>query len=304
MDRIAIIIVHRGNPFYLLPVLKQARLLNPESRICLLGDSSNDKYDFVEHYNLRDYSEGIEEFEKMYVHLSPNIFEFERFCFERWLHIRNFIRREGLEFFLHLDSDDLIFCNVDEVFGKFKGYDFTVCHRIGPCNTLFNKKSIEQFCDIMLSVFQDPHGLDRYRIRRNLNDMEVFGWYKEKVSINYLDISIPRDGICFDGSIYASSGFEMEKGKKKIYWIDDRPYGKWLESGEKIPFMALHCQGRAKYSVYKYALDEDKKHRESFYKTLCWIFSKGVVRARLRSVKIAVKHPDQVVRLIKKKMHW
>lgn len=55
---IPIIIVHRGDTFYLKLVLEQIRLFNPQNRICLISDDSTNKYDFVEHYNMDDYSEG------------------------------------------------------------------------------------------------------------------------------------------------------------------------------------------------------------------------------------------------------
>ena len=58
-NKIPVILVHKGNTFYLKPVLEHIRLFNPDTRICLLSDASTKgKFDFVEHYNLEDYSAG------------------------------------------------------------------------------------------------------------------------------------------------------------------------------------------------------------------------------------------------------
>ena len=55
-NKIPVILVHKGNTFYLKPVLEHIRLFNPDTRICLLSDASTKgKFDFVEHYNLEDY---------------------------------------------------------------------------------------------------------------------------------------------------------------------------------------------------------------------------------------------------------
>lgn len=51
-NKIPVILVHKGNTFYLKPVLEHIRLFNPDTRICLLSDASTKgKFDFVEHYN-------------------------------------------------------------------------------------------------------------------------------------------------------------------------------------------------------------------------------------------------------------
>ena len=52
---IPILIVHKGNTFYLPIVLRQLRLFNPNSRICLISDESTKCYDFVEHYDIKKF---------------------------------------------------------------------------------------------------------------------------------------------------------------------------------------------------------------------------------------------------------
>src|SRR5262249_30828755 len=63
-----IVFVHRSDSEHLRYALAQAKTSNPNSAIYLLGDASNNRYDFAEHRDLRDYFAGADEFAKIYRH--------------------------------------------------------------------------------------------------------------------------------------------------------------------------------------------------------------------------------------------
>lgn len=291
MKNIPIIIVHRGNSFYLEPVLRQIRLFNPESRICLISDSSTNKYDFIEHHDINQYMTGANEFSKIYVHMSINPFDYELFCFQRWFIIRDFIRLHRMSYFLCLDSDVLLYCNVDEIFSKYISFDFTVCKEMGPCFSSFNNFSIEKLCDYMSYLYTDNQAFKRLEhfyenlVDGGVCDMTALAWYQKDISENVLDLIYPIENTCFDGNISDSMGFEMEKGKKKIYWNGDLPYGKYLKDGSFVQFYGLHLQGGAKHSMYKYLLSGNKKHEISFWNVLKWNISLDRLKVRLKEVK-------------------
>jgi len=73
-----IIYVHTGDSFYLLPNLLHTRSYNPNAKIILLGDKKNayvEKWGF-EHFLLDEYMNQAHLFEKVYVHYSPNSYQF------------------------------------------------------------------------------------------------------------------------------------------------------------------------------------------------------------------------------------
>lgn len=307
---IPIIIVHKGDSFYLSPVLKQARLINPHSQIYLISDKSTNKYSCVEHCYIELYMDGANEFQKVYKHMSSNFYAYELFCFQRWFVIRDFIKQKNIQHFLCLDSDVLLYCNVDEIFSRYLNYDFTVCHQIGPGNSLFNVSSIEKLCNLMLSFYTDERILGELKstyqnivdkkLSGGICDMTAFMWYQNKVSDNVIDLSIPKNGVCFNGAITVSSGFEMAGSKKRIYWKNDLPYGKLVEDGTFVQFYCLHFQGRSKYSIFKYLLDDKNHHQSGFFYTLTWMFSEKMLFARMKSIKKAVSNPSMLFNYIKK----
>lgn len=291
MKSIPIILVHTGNSFYLEPVLKQIRLFNPENRICLISDESTDRYDFIEHYNINQYTEGLDDFAKVYVHMSINPFQYELFCFQRWFVIRDFVRSQQMTHFLCLDSDVLLYCEVDKVFTSYLSYDFTICKEMGPCFSLFNNRSIEKLCEYMMYLYTDKQAFERLKVfyqhvgAGGVCDMTALTWYQKDISDNVLDLVYPVDQACFDGNIADPMGFEMEKGKKKIYWKENLPYGKYLEDQSFVRFYGLHLQGGAKHAMYKYLVNADKVHTIGTGEVLKWIFSTDRLRARYREVK-------------------
>lgn len=309
---IPIIIVHRGYTFYLKPVLKQIRLFNPDSRICFISDKSTDVFDFIEHYDINQYSEGLNSFAKVYLHLSSNLYDYELFCFQRWFIIRDFVRVHKFDYFLCLDSDVLLFCNVGEAYSPFLKYDFTISDAGLPHCSMFNKNSIETVCDYMMSLYTNESNLvrlkDFYQMfldKKELGgvcDMTALLWYQRDISNNVINISKPMAGSSFDNHIGLLDGYEPDGDKKKIYWIDNLPYGKLAIDQSFIRFNCLHLQGRSKYSIFKYVVDENKVHHSGFWYDLKWMFSKSILGARLKGIKKAIHNPQIVVNFIRAKL--
>lgn len=304
-----ILIVHKGDSFYLKPVLKQIRLFNPASRICLISTEDTNHYDFIEHYNITEYMSGANAFAKKYVHLSTNPYGYELFCFQRWFVIRDFIQKERLEYFVCLDSDVLIYCDIDDVFNPYLSYDFTICRIMGPCFTLFNSHSIDRFCSYINSLYATEDNLFRLHKFKEavpdggVCDMTAFTWYQTDVSKNVFDLVVPVDSACFDGNISDSMGFEMDRGVKKIYWFDDLPYGKFEENQQFVRFYGLHLQGGIKHQMYKYLVNSNKKHIVSRLFVLKWVFSYKRLKTRFYELKKMLASPIMLKRLLKRKLN-
>lgn len=309
---IPVIIVHRGYTFYLKPVLKQIYLFNPESKIYLIGDESTNMFNFVEHHDISQYSSGLNSFAKAYLHMSSNPYDYELFCFQRWFIIRDFVRVHKLDYFLCLDSDVLLFCNVSEVYQPYLKYDFTISDGGLPHCSLLNKNSIEAVCDYMMSLYTNESNLIRLKkfyqrfldknILGGVCDMTALSWYQIDVSNNVINISKPVGGSCFDNHIGVFDDFESEGNKKKIYWIENLPYGRSTIDQSLIRFNCLHLQGRSKYSIFKYVVDDNKVHHSGFLYNLKWSLSKEILGARLKGIKKAIQNPRMVVNFVKAKL--
>lgn len=309
MRNIPIIIVHKGDSFYLEPVLKQIRLFNPNNRICLISTKDTAHYDFIEHFLVDDYMQSANKFADNYVHLSINPYNYELFCFQRWFVIQEFIKEQNIPFFLCLDSDVLIYCDINEVFNQYLQYDFTICKVMGPCFTLFNATSIAQFCDYMASFYLEPQKIPRLEKFYNevkdggVCDMTMFTWYQQEVSDNVIDLIYPtKEGSCFDGNIADSMGFEMEKGKKKIYWMNNLPFGKLLETGSLIKFNGLHLQGGAKHQMPSYLLNDEKLHKMPFSMKIRWYCSTKRLKTRYSEFKKILSSSRMFTSVLKRKL--
>jgi hypothetical protein len=69
------------------------------------------------------------EFQKIYKHYSPNGFIYERFCFLRWFLLRDFMLAHGLKHVLHLDSDVLLYVDVNAEHANWKDFDLSLIQR-------------------------------------------------------------------------------------------------------------------------------------------------------------------------------
>ena len=283
MKDIPLIFVHKDNSSYLEPVLTHNYNFNREADIYLLGDGSNINSPFVKHIMMEQYSTTAIEFEKIYKHMSSNSYEFELGCFQRWFIINEFVKERGIEHFVCLDSDVLLFCNVSEVFSHFVSYDFTVSQQHSPHITLFSRESLDRFCNYLRDLYTKPDYINRFKLsyqefkdenrQGGICDMFAFSLYPKDISDNIKELSDLSGDFFFDNNMNEEDELEMENGLKKIYWKNGLPYAKTLHSGLDIRLYGMHFQGGAKAKVSKYVLNKNLK-RPGIISSLKELFTK------------------------------
>ena len=245
-----IIFIHQSNSEHLKYSLAQAHRSNPSSAIFLLGDSSNDVYEFVEHRSMFDYFSEAAQFKKIYKHYSTNGSDFELICFQRWFILREFLRTYGIRQCLYLDSDIMLYADVTKDQKKFEQFDFTLCWNTIGCVFFLNRmQGLDEFCQFLIDIYtqKDKYHYDKmlahYAVRRKnrlaggVCDMTAFQLYSEVNFGQVGEASHIIDGSVYDPNINRPNpGFEMENGIKKIIWKNGQPYGKHLTTGETIRF--------------------------------------------------------------------
>jgi glycosyltransferase involved in cell wall biosynthesis/ADP-heptose:LPS heptosyltransferase/tetratricopeptide (TPR) repeat protein/ubiquinone/menaquinone biosynthesis C-methylase UbiE len=263
---IPIVFIHGGDSDCLKYTLAQARLSNPQSKIYLIGDQANDKYDFVEHHDYTKYCQSAQRFERVYKHLSPNSVRFELMCFLRWFVLLDFLKVMNIKGCVSPDSDVMIYTDVSKHWQRFARFGMTIsgCDNVfaNPhCNFISDVGLLSEFCNSLIQGYTDPTSLrqmeDYFEKRPSkdspgISDMVFFGKFRQKYPDRIVDISVIADGSKFDVSINGSDGFEMERGRKKIYWASDRPQGKLIATGSLVTFNNLHFQGNSKEFIKDY----------------------------------------------------
>ena len=285
-----IIFIHSGNASYLWFAIRQARIFNPDSEIILIGDTSNQRFLFVtRHVTANDYYDGAEKFACVYQHMSVNKLEFERFCFQRWFVLRDWMESENLDKCFLMDSDVMLYCKVAEESRHFRRHDMTLSHTQTPGNVFINnRQALNTLCDFLMSMYTDPDHHERlcqqYQETGIISDMTALVDFSNAQLIDIGDTRRVINGTTWDDNVNCSSGFEFENGIKKFAWQSDVPFAT-SESGERIKFNSIHFQGGAKKRMPKFA---------SQFDFACWaklIRSRSTEKARryLKSLKKRVK---------------
>ncbi|MCG3164354.1 MAG: hypothetical protein POELPBGB_00108 [Bacteroidia bacterium] len=259
---IPIFFVHKTNSSYLKYALKQARKYNPDSAIYLLGDDENNQYPFITHVAISDYSKSADEFKKVYRHMSATNIDYELVCFLRWFYIMDFAEKNGIESFIYLDSDVLVFSNLTDALKPFESLSIANEGLAMPAFTYFgNKTALVDFCSFMMQQYTKPHYLNRleseWEIHKPKNwggicDMVMFQFYFEEHPQNLGKLDEIINDSVFDQHIRTSDGFEMKDDHKKIAWKNGQPFGFHLQLKKWIRFHGIHYQGHSKALMYKH----------------------------------------------------
>lgn len=299
---IAIVLIHQNNSYYLPYSLSQVRSTNPEANIYLLGDRRNSHYREVVSANLFDYFDGAKKFEEVYKHLSTNPINYELFCFQRWFILRDFMIKNSMKKCFYMDSDLMVYTNIQEEQKKFEEYELTLSSSpesdsYSPhCMFINSIQALINVCNFSKELYEDStltktleHQYKR-RVDSNLLggacDMtmfrEYYRLYPERIGFTSDVIA----GTTYDHNINTDGGsYEMKNRRKNIFWEDNYPCCNNHKLNRVIKFKVLHFQGNAKHYM-KAACKSDRYIGLDLTSHYYWLFLNFVEKQRKRAEKL------------------
>lgn len=248
---IPIIFIHTGDSDYLHYSLLQAKLSNCTNSLYLIGNTKT-QYQFVQTARLEDYTISAIRFSRSYLHLSPNDSSFELFCLVRWFILRDFMLLNKLERAVYLDSDIMLYDNLQKEWHLAAPYDFAISG-VAPPIMITNLSVLDEFCRLMEDTYGSEEGrqslVRRYvemqeaGIVGGICDMTFWETLKQSRPDRVLDLSIPDgNGAVYDRNIQLSEGFLMRDGIKQVTWQGGVPFGT-RQDGSLARFKGLHFHG-------------------------------------------------------------
>ncbi|MEI7595851.1 MAG: hypothetical protein WCK02_08905 [Bacteroidota bacterium] len=290
-----ILFFHKSNSIYLPFTLSQVQESNPKANIVLLGDDSNDKYSFVLHENISDYSKSASEFEKIYKHMSLTPYQFELICFLRWFVFRDYLYEKDYEGeFICLDSDLLVYEDINKMHGFFEGYDITVRGNGGAGFQWFkNKEVLDDFCNFIKMQYTNSELFQRLELNwiehQKLNfggicDMTMFNFYLSEGYYKVCDISSKFNNILVEKALTDIADSVLIKGSLRVFKSNYLPYFLKSESLECIYIGSLHHNSdKARiYKLYYGDRFKRKKYIMWFKDIVSNIRCKLIIRTRIK----------------------
>jgi hypothetical protein len=257
----AIVFLHRGPCDYLHDVLQAANASNPGKRIVLLGDETNRSFStIVEHHYISSYEQDIPRFEKIYLHMSENPYDFEFFCISRWFILSRFCNKNNLRGIFHADTDVLICSSISDIANSLFDHEAALSYGVSAHASFWSTSALLDFCEFVIHAYNTKDGphfrelaalydvFARERKPGGICDMTLINLFCRHRK--YFELTGTILGGTFDHNINMPENgnvkFEMFRGIKKLIWINSTPYGRPVNGTESVRFHVLHCQGMAK----------------------------------------------------------
>lgn len=291
-SKINIILIHTGNSWYLPYTLWQLKKSNPTSSITLIGDKNNKHLSkWINHIDIKSLSDSTLKLKDVYEHHSKLGESFEYFCIARWFMLHAFMQQHHLERCIYLDSDILVYDDLNRVENNFANYEMTYCGFSAHSNFIKNRKALENYCTNVIDLYTGKfpitlkekslyHQVISNKSKMNISDMTFFHDYNLRYPDALLDISLPNSMGTFDRSIEDIRVFEGDNdGFKSVTWEKDKPYCIEKETQNKYPFITLHFQGRGKkllknHFIYYSTNFKFIKLKNNFYLTMDKLMNK------------------------------
>ena len=268
--------VHSGIQSYLKVPMTQAT--SCDNTVVLLGDPGWDSID-AEWHNGRDYlnTPDVQEFIKVYKHMSTNDAQIELICFLRWFAIKNYLHAHNLEKCFYVDSDAMIFFNADRQAKEFADHGAALSTPEYQGNyrwvtsghtSYWTLGALEKLCQFFIDAYTPGDYLDKLKekhashIENNrpggVVDMTLLYFFKKKYQdeLNILNLSPVSNGSTFDDNFntseqYFKDEYMMDENKlvKKLRWLGETPYCYNMKTDAWVEFKSIHFQGGLKDQI-------------------------------------------------------
>lgn len=210
-------------------------------------------------------SEKFQEFQSLYVHLSPNSYEYELFCFERYFLLEEYMRQKQIEECIMSDSDVCTFVNYSILdFPKYEIAASCMYYRdsskwmIVPHVTYWRKEKLMDFTEYLIKQYRDRSErlinkhtqLIESKASYGISDMSLMYLWVTECCKDFWNLAIEQNGQAFDVFLTSKVNcdgvpFQMMNGIKKIMFKNKLPYFV-TEDGNLLRANVLHAQGDSK----------------------------------------------------------
>ena len=252
--------IHYGDSHYLAHTIAQARHVQGDAPIILLGDSHNRYYEGIQHYSISDYFGDAKKLAACFRSqgLNPYQYDWQLFCFQRWLCLLEFLKAQHIETCLTFDSDVLLYEPAQLISETHQDVEMTLAqeHHDSLCangaTALVNSLHIlEDLKVLIFEMFDEASDLAERvkRIPGALTDMTALGLLLERFPARIQNTYYPIKGKLIDHNVLASDAFAMENGQKRLEWYNDKPHGILTDNpqgNQLIQFHAIHFHGHSK----------------------------------------------------------
>lgn len=250
-----IIIVNKGNPWYLKYVIKKAE--EAGNNVILLGDATN-RAICRNWVGIEEYRKGmyIKQFQEKYVHMSTLPYDFEYFCFERHFIVYEYAKKNHLDQFVIMDSDVLVYDLIDN-------NNFTNCEcasswtgegAVSPHFTYIKIDVLESFLKFCIEIYSNKLEILENRWKTFLDTNSVGGncdmtllYYWRESGQNMENLVEKGYDSCLSAVDSIRLNYEISrwhKNIKKVTFINNKPYA--YRNGERIQLKTIHAQGGSK----------------------------------------------------------
>lgn len=267
-NELPVVFFQAGDAKHLPYTFWQARHWAGSSPLILLGDKANRHYRGLEHVPIRDFASAVSRLRDLYVHISSNTAEFEFLCLARWLVMGEYARRQGLQEFLYLDSDVLIYEKPAEIVSRVPACRLATKWirdpgaGISPAVAYIRDPTVLQEIEAsMVQFYSNPKEIENTRIsyeelvRKKLggvSDMLFLARYAHQLGEGVFNLWEPeKDGVV-DINIAQAAGFRFREGLKEIEFRDGKPYGFYEPTQRWVRFATLHFNGHSKKVMGEY----------------------------------------------------
>jgi len=236
---------------YLKSVFKQYRKYCPQADIYLISDNYDLQDISIKQYTIKDYFKTANEFENVYRHIAVNSYAFELFCFQRWFVLNEFLEFHKINCFFHSDVDNLIYCNIEDEWEKFKNYDYVLL-KDGPyyyphCS-FWKSEVLKEFCGFMMDYYKNKEyektsNIPLYKGRRHFSDMSALKLFEAETADR---VRLFDSGTTINNSVYNRSVHDVH-----IKWKNGIPYDK----NTGVKYNNLHIiGGLSKHLIGRYIM--------------------------------------------------
>ncbi|MEK0368722.1 MAG: hypothetical protein QQN62_03840 [Nitrosopumilus sp.] len=250
--------------------LKQAKRTNPNAIIHVIGDHTNNIFNFVKHYNISNYCQNAQKFEKVYKHLDSlrRIYVLSNIKAYSFM-LNEFIISRNIDRFLLVDTDVMIYCNVEKEFERLKEWDFSLGETIPgdlamcPSPVFWNNvKALDEFCKFVMNVYTGKDldnynkAVDHYEDRRarglqgGVCVMTLYALFERSKCFKVYHVENVENNSTHELNLNISTNglikYQMEGRFKRLEWKDGCPYGICCMDNKRIRFKTIHCAGGAK----------------------------------------------------------